>query len=467
MGPCRRDDQLHQAARWLDIAPGRAEILELFAGKYDMDVYMLGESKDSSRSLNNVFYYLSEVIMSHQPIGLERVPLAHRFSIAMKYRGRTPADFLTTIGLEINDQLLTMTDESGSTVLHWAAMHWSIGHRSGWPSSRLMPYGQLAVDLIKAGSSVSAVNKRGHTPFMCLLAWDHLSDDWQYSTCRIPHKLYPSQIVSSWGTLLDHAGVSLPEIVERENCLLSRLEIEFPVQFWWRGRFLNLESIALKNRTTFSIEVYMTEEFAIYESQPMPGSFTDTTPNICRLPWHPSSDGDSHVFWQIIDTRTLKSSKPFQLFTDSFDDNEFDLGHILFGGTQDDHMDLVAVYRREQQRSYRARNHISGNRRSASTPPAAKKFYENRTKIPDHRSPMGCSLYVHKCPQDNHWGFCRNGYEGEPYTTAKCIAGCSGRTDHGAQIANAFLPPKKSLLTPRERWLAETFPWKYGSEANE
>lgn len=431
-----------------------------------MDVYIFGPSDDSTRPLRSVFYDTSEIIMSHQPIGLEKVPLEHRFSIAMKFRGRSPADFLATIGLEINDQLPTMTDEFGSTVLHWAAMHWSIGHLSGWPSSRLMSYGQLAIDLIKAGSSISAVNKRGHTSFMCLLAWDHLSDYWQYWTCRIPHKLYPSQIVSSWGTLLDHAGVSLPEIVERENCLLSRLEMEFPVQFWWRGRFLNLESIALEDRTTFSIEVCTTEDFAIYENQLMPGSFTDTIPNICKLPWPPSSDGDSHVSWQLIETRTLTSSKSFRLHTDSIDDNEFYLGHILFGDAQDDHMGLSAVYRREQQRIHRARNGISSKRRSASTPPAAKTFSVHRTRIPGHRSPMGCSLYVHKCPHDNHWGFCRNGYGEEPDTTAKCMAGCSGRTDHGAQIANAFLPPEKSPMTSRERWLAETFPREYGSEAN-
>lgn len=328
-----------------------------------------------------------------------------------------------------------------------------------------MIYGDLVVDLIKAGSSVSTVNKRGHTPFMCLLAWDRLSDDWQYGTYHVPHGLHPSHILSSWGTLLDHAGVSLPEFVGRENFLLSRLEIEFPIQWWWRGQFLNLESIALEDRTTFSIEVCTTEDYGIYESHPMPGSFTDTIPNLCRLPWRPSSNDDSQVFWQLTEARTL-SSNPFQLSPDSINDVEFDLGRILFGGTQDDHMSLVAVYRREQ-RPCRARNDISNRRRSASTPLAAKKFSTYKTRIPDHRSPGGCSLYVHKCPRDNHWGFCRNDSRIEPDTTAKCIAGCSGRIDQGAQLANAFLPPEKSLMTSRERWLVGTFPWEYGNGSNE
>jgi len=47
---------------------------------------------------------------------------------------------------------------------------------------------------------------------------------------------------------------------------------------------------------------------------------------------------------------------------------------------------------------------------------------------------------------------------------AICMAGCSGRPDYGSHIANAFLPPEKTLITPRERWLVENFPWKYGKE---
>jgi hypothetical protein len=117
----------------LDISPCatslQAEIIELFASKYGMDVYIFGRSDASFRSLHSLFYDLSEVIMSHQPIGLETVSLEERFNIAMKLRGRSPGDFLTTVGLNIDDELLSMTDELGSTVLHWAAMHWSIGHR--------------------------------------------------------------------------------------------------------------------------------------------------------------------------------------------------------------------------------------------------------------------------------------------------------------------------------------------------
>ena len=128
--------------------------MELFAGKYYMDVYIFGPHDDGSHALRSVFYDLSEVIMSHQPLSLERASLADRFEIAMKLRGRSPADFLTTVGLGIDDQLLSMTDETGSTVLHWAAMHWSICYRREWSLSRLVSYGDFIVNLISAGSSV-------------------------------------------------------------------------------------------------------------------------------------------------------------------------------------------------------------------------------------------------------------------------------------------------------------------------
>jgi hypothetical protein len=198
----------------------------------------------------------------------------------------------------------------------------------------------------------------------------------------------------------------------------------------------------------------------------MPGSFMDTVSNPCRLPWPPSLENESNAFWHLVEVRILRSSNPFRLSPDSVDDVEFNLGCILFGGTQDDHMGLAAVYRWERQRIDRTRNGMSSKRRSSSTPPASKKFVKNSTRIPYPHSPKGYAWYVHKCPQDLHWGFCRIDY-GESYDMpASCMAGCSERPDHGAYIAAAFLPQEKSPMTPRERWLVEKFPWKYGTDVN-
>jgi hypothetical protein len=451
----RRDDQLRQAIMLLDFAPHhstslQAEILELLAGKYDMDVYIFGSSDDSSRSLRRLFYDLSEIIMSHQPIDLGKVSLEDRFNIAMKLRERSPADFFAIVSLRIDERLLAMTDEFCSTVLHWAAIHWSIGHLRSWSSARLMAYGDLIVNLIKMGSNVSAINGRGHSPLMCLFASDDLLDDWQYESYQIPNGLHPSQIVSSWGTLLNCAGVSLSEYVESENFLLSRLE--YAIDWKWRGRMMELEGIAIGDRATLTMEVSTKELRTIWEIQSMPGSYMETTPNVRRLPWYPSSDDDPQVIWQLSDLRALKTPKSFQLSLDSIDDAEFDLGHILFGGTQDDHMHLAAVYRREQGRNRRIKDGIVNEKRSSSTPPATKRFVKNRRSIPTPRGPVGSTWNVHKCPQDFRWGFCKGGY-GESYDMrAFCMAGCSGRPDYGAEIAAVFMSPKKTSMTPREKW---------------
>ena len=444
----------------------QAEILELFVSKYGMDVYIFGPRDNRSPTLKTVFYELSNVIMSHQPLNLDKVPIGDRFSIAMKLRGRSPADFLATVGLDIGNQLLSMTDERGSTVLHWAAMHWSICYRRAWSSYQLISYGDLIVKLIKTGSCVSHVDKHGLSPLMYLLSFDHPSDDWEYGTFPIPDQIHPSQIVSSWGMLLSQAGVSLSDYVERENILLSRLETEHLVQFLWRDRWVELEGIALSDQTKFTMEVNTIEYNTIWECQPIPGSFMNATPGLCRLPWCPSSRDDSQVFWQRIEVNVLRSSKPFQLSPDGIDDVEFDLGHILFGGTQDDHMNLAAVYWREQQRIGRARNGICSKRRSSSTPPATKTFDKPWTKIPTSRSPRDYARSVHKCPQDVRWGFCTIGSGEVRDMRAICMAGCNGRPDHGSHIATAFLPPEKAPITPRERWLIENFPWKYGTEAS-
>lgn len=405
--------------------------------------------------------------MSHQPLGLERVPLECRFNIAIKFRGTSPADFLTTVGLDIDYQLLIMRDERGSTVLHWAAMHWSIYHRRGWPSSRFASCADLIIKLITAGLCVSAIDGRGHTPLMYLLEFDDPSDGWPYGTYDIPDGLHPLHIIGSWGTLLRQAGVSLSEYVERENLLLSRLDTAHPVRWWWRARTLELSGIAFDDQSTLTMELCTTHSYHLHESRPMYGSFTGTTPVPCRLPWYPSFQDDPDVFWQPVEWRTLKSTKPFRLSPDSIDDIEFDLGRILFGGTQDDHMSLAAVYRREQQLNGRVRNGMSGKKRSSSSPPATTKtFVKNATTIPYRHSPEGSTWYVHKCSQDMRWSFCENDY-GEAYDMrATCIAGCSARHDHGAYVAAAFVPLEKSPMTFREKWLVENFPRKYGTDAN-
>lgn len=199
----------------------------------------------------------------------------------------------------------------------------------------------------------------------------------------------------------------------------------------------------------------------------MPGSFTDTVPGPSRIPWRPSSEDDLHVSWQVIDFRTLKY-KPFQLCPDSIEDIEFDLGRILFEGTQDDHMNLAAVYRREQQLIGRARNGIISKTRSSSTPPATKRFVNKAMEIPNSCSPIGYGWFVHKCPSDFRWGFSKSEYVDTDNIWALCMAGSCGmgRPDNGADIVAAFLPPEKSRMTPREKWLAENFPWEYGHEAD-
>jgi hypothetical protein len=114
------------------------------------------------------------------------------------------------------------------------------------------------------------------------------------------------------------------------------------------------------------------------------------------------------------------------------------------------------------------RNGISNKRRSSSAPPAAETFVEYIKEIPPPHCPLDRRpLYVHKCLRDLRWGFFRSGSYGEDSDIRSiCMAGCSGRPDHSTHIANSFLPPERSLVTPRESWLVENFPWKYADEAD-
>ena len=429
-----------------------------------MDVYIWGPDDDTSRFLKCEFQTLSRIIMCHQPVDLERVSSQDRFNIAMKLRLRFPKDFLATVGLEHKDQLPNLTDESGATVLHWAAQQWSVGHRCGWPSAWLTLYEDFIVSLVKAGSVVSAIDMHGHSPLMYLLDGDHVPGMWSNKTWSIPGGLCPVQLVRAWTNLLVQAGRSLPEYIDSENELLSHLDSEHTVSWLWRGQELELEHLALGNDMTLRIHVHTTKRCAIWESQPPPGAFVDSKPSPRRLWWYPPED-DPDGFWQPIELRMLKSSEPFMLSPDSINDVEFDLGQILFGGTQDDHMTLAAVYRREQRRFDRSRKGLSSRRRSSSTPPATRTFVEFMTHVP-HPHRFKFLPFVHKCPLDSQWGFCGPSRGRPDDMWATCMAGCSGRPNHGANIAAAFLPQEKSLMTPRERWLVDEFPSIYGSESD-
>ena len=447
--------------------PVRAEILELFAGKYNMDVNIWGPDDSSSRCFKSEFYHSSKVIMSHQPIGLESVSSQDRFNIAMRFRGRSPKDFLTTVGLKMDDELLALTDESGATALHWAARQWSVGHRRR-PSPQLALYGDFIVSLVKAGAHVSAIDEHGHSPLMYLLDSDDVPGDWCYGTWSVPHELCPVQIVHSWSMLLAQAGILLTRYIEWENDLLSQLDSEHPVRWLWRGRHMELEHLSLGNGTTLTMNVHTIEHCMIWESRPPPGAFVDNTQGLRRLWWQIPED-DPEISWQLIEVRDLKSSEPLTLSPDSIDNVEFELSHILFGGTQDDHMALTAVYQREQRRADRCRNGIASRRRSSSTPPAARTFVAHVTRIPHPHSakyrPLG-PLLVHKCLSDAQWGFCGPFERASLDMQATCMAGCKRRPDHGAYLAATFLPQERSLMTPRERWLAENFPEEYGSESD-
>ena len=220
--------------------------------------------------------------MSHQPLDVEMVSIQRRFNIAMKLRERPPADFLATAGLDIHGPLLAMTDHFGANALHWAAKHWSIGHRRSWPSSRLALYGDFIISLIRAGIPISALDRNCHSPFMHLL--DCPLDDWSHIIWHIPNEVHPGQIITSWGALLRKAGILLSKYVGKENELLSRLEGRHSPECIWRGKLMELRSVSLSDQMTFTMRVNTLEHYEHWEIRPPPGSYMDITREPRRLP---------------------------------------------------------------------------------------------------------------------------------------------------------------------------------------
>jgi hypothetical protein len=432
---------LHEAAEalrrsYVDAGVGE-RVLELFAGKYSMNVDIIEPDNQIAPILRAKFGRLSKVIMLHQSTSLDELSLEDRFEIATRLVERSPAEFLDTIGIGTGPQLINLKNRGGATAFHWAAVQWSQSISTG------AKYVDFMADLVAAGSSVSEPDAYGYSPLMCMLLGE--PDRWDMpEACKDDVTIR----IQSWGRFLASVGISLVDYTERENDLLRSLGDENALGIYYRDVFAVLDSIAISDDITLEIYAKTKSFVSIWERTRTPGSFLQVMPWPFKIWWFLWTDDigdyqDGNDHWRRTKTKTLVSSTPISLTLDSITDAQYNMDKVLFGGSQDDHGPRAAVFRSNQQRMERERDGFPSKRRSASTGPAARPFYRYVTDIvpistSEDEEDLKLPLSFHKCPFDSRWGLTGEGVDDSLDGWRRCLRGCQGRPDLGPTMGNVF-----------------------------
>lgn len=451
----QQSDKLLKAAEALIAAVHplqyKIDVVELFAGKYDMDVDITSSSTEVPSLVQFEFPSISRVVMSHQPFALEKITLSDRFDIAMRFTQETPVEFLDTVGLAVGRQLTSLKDARGATVLHWAARRWAM-LEDAQPSERT-EHADFVLELIKAGALVSAVNECGQSPLMCIFGGPpYRFDAWPWVSHYHDYPVLVS-LVKSWGSTLAGAGVSLQEYIKAENSALRARKREDDTVTFLRNCALKITGLYIATNGSLAIEARSVGSITVYARTTPPGSFVQEDEIIPTLSvGSPLDDGE---IWHQISYRELVSeSTILHPEEDSFVQAEFDIDKTLFKSPQDDHGTITAIFRRNENRLKRERRGITSKWRSASTPPATRTLAQYRTPalqiglVRDSQTglPYESEIYVHKCPFDLQWGFISTKffqYDHEMWGV--CMKGCRGRPDHTADIRN-HLTSKQPLI---------------------
>jgi hypothetical protein len=246
------------------------QLFELFVGKFGMDVDVIDAYPLLSSFLQWNFHYLTQPVLSHQSIELKSWPLQERFRIAMRLGRRPPPEFQRTVGLPISE-IVQLSDVYLGTALHWAASGWCRQVDSWFDFDASSPPGyndleKFILTLMEDKTLLHAREKHGRTPLMCLLDyhWFHEEEDelWipffgAHEGCAIA--------TERWGMLLGHAGVPLPQYVERENALLASRGSEVGIRLRSPnyGRAFDLNRFVISEQGSLQLEAIAITELSI------------------------------------------------------------------------------------------------------------------------------------------------------------------------------------------------------------
>jgi len=419
-------------------------VIELFAGKFDMNVDVIDPSPQMSLYLLANFPEVSEIILSHQSIDPANWPLHERFSIAVRLEGHTPLDFQRTVGLPTIGQVGQLHDAHMGTALHWAAKEWY----GGWWYRRdiYKDLEKFILALLESKPLIHALDRRGMTPLMCALDIGTYPNQGERSwiSFNTPSGDFAAA-TEGWGRLLSNAGVSLPGYVARENALLAANasgDCICLTAAW--SKIVILSRLVLSEQQLLRLEVTFGTDLDIWEFRPPPGLLLNACEDCPTIFWQPTEDDGDQVCWQNTSSRILRS-KPFEWTrhhgaNSDVSSAECDIFKDLFVTSNDDHSALALLLGRNRQS--RAQQRCHRPRRSSSMPPLRNAYVHSRDPYElmlykfGFRLPRGTVIpYLHKCLLDSRWGF---HVQAQPqaggHSWRACMKGCQGRTDYASMF---------------------------------
>jgi hypothetical protein len=416
------------------------QLFELFVGKFGMDVDVIDAYPLLSSFLQWNFHYLTQPVLSHQSIELKSWPLQERFRIAMRLGRRPPPEFQRTVGLPISE-IVQLSDVYLGTALHWAASGWCRQVDSWFDFDASSPPGyndleKFILTLMEDKTLLHAREKHGRTPLMCLLDyhWFHEEEDelWipffgAHEGCAIA--------TERWGMLLGHAGVPLPQYVERENALLASRSSEVGIRLRSPkyGRAFDLNRFVISEQGSLQLEAIAITELSIWEFRPPPGLFLDSLEEHSTIFWTPDIEDGGRDRWQKTSSRKFRTN-PFVWTVEherQADEMETFMT-LFFWNAHDDHSALALLASRDGRR--RARESQRTRYRSSSMPPLRAYIHEDPFSFGLPCSPFSVPglgevpTYLHKCLFDAKWGFQAPNDDGE-HSWRECMKGCRGRLD--------------------------------------
>ena len=251
------------------------DMYDLFLDRFGLVVPMTDEEHYTISSTENAEsnMLLTEnslrKIQAGQFTSIRDQAFVFKFSVAMRSIG-LPVDALINFLQPCSaSRLATAQDSQARTALHWAAKNFGYWTTVRWTwhscpyDTKTKSYAQLAMQLLKMGSDVHAVNAVHETPLMAMLHQFMTFTDW----------LFCANAVKRWGDILVEAELDLDTYVQVENPLLQSLVH----RFWDSETCYTLYpaemQLTILQNSTLAVQIKFCRPLSIWERRVPPGAW--------------------------------------------------------------------------------------------------------------------------------------------------------------------------------------------------
>jgi hypothetical protein len=152
---------------------------------------------------------------------------------------------------------------------------------------------------------------------------------------------------------LGHAGVPLPQYVERENALLASRgsKVGIRLRSPKDGRDFDLSRFVISEQGSLQLEAIAVTELSIWEFRPPPGLFLDSLEECSTIIWTPDIEDGGRDRWQKTSSRKFRTNPFVWTVEHERQADEMETFMTLFlRNAHDDHSALALLADRDGRR---------------------------------------------------------------------------------------------------------------------